>query len=155
MPPAVIARVNLLRRAEPSILTFTDRHGHEIGDYPREPEPVEDDDATVMDYIDDVLPATDAQDEPEIPGVEAEPTSEPTNEPIVEPTGVEVDSDHQELDFNDGFGQQNKETHAPPAMPVPEDPAPPCQGMAACNARVRKPPEKYIPSMKGKSMLLQ
>ncbi len=60
MPPAVIARVNLLGRAEPSILTFTDRHGREIGDYPREPEPLEDDDATVMDYIDDVLPATDA-----------------------------------------------------------------------------------------------
>jgi hypothetical protein len=50
MPPAVIARVNLLGRAEPSILTFTDWHGREIGDYPRELEPVEDDDATVMDY---------------------------------------------------------------------------------------------------------
>jgi hypothetical protein len=67
MPPAVIARVNLLGRAEPSILTFTDRHGCEIGDYLREPEPVEDDDAMVMDYIDDVLPATDAQDEPKNP----------------------------------------------------------------------------------------
>ena len=86
---------------------------------------------------------------PKIPGVEAEPTSEPTSEPIIKPTGVEVDSDHQELDFNDGLGQQNKETQAPPAMPVPEDPALPRQGMAACNARVRKPPEKYIPSMKG------
>jgi len=32
--PAVIARVNLLGKAEPSILTFTDQHGHEIGDYP-------------------------------------------------------------------------------------------------------------------------
>ncbi len=149
MPPAVIARVNLLGRAEPFILTFTDQHGREIGDYPREPESVEDDDATVMDYIDDVLPATDAQDEPKIPGVEAEPTSEPTSEPIVEPTGVEVDSDHQELDFNDGLGQQNKETQAPPAMPVPEDPVPPRQGMAARNTRVRNPPEKYVPSMKG------
>ncbi len=81
--------------------------------------------------------------------MEAEPTSEPTSKPIVEPTGVEVDSDHQELDFNDGFGQQNKETQAPPAMPVPKDPAPPCQGMAAHNARVRKPPDKYVPSVKG------
>jgi hypothetical protein len=44
MPPAVIARVNLLGRAEPSILTFTDRHGRKIGDYPWEPKPVEDDD---------------------------------------------------------------------------------------------------------------
>ncbi len=63
MPPAVIARVNLLRKAEPSILTFTDRHGREIGDYPRELEPVEDDDDPVMEYIDDAIPAIDAQDE--------------------------------------------------------------------------------------------
>ncbi len=84
--------------------TFTDRHGHKIGDYPREPEPVEDDDDPVMEYIDNASPAIDAQDDPEIPGMEPEARSEPTNEPIVEPTGVEVDSDHQELDFNDGLG---------------------------------------------------
>ncbi len=61
MPPAVIVRVNLLGKAEPSILTFTDRHGLEIGDDPRDPEPVEDDDALIEDYFDDVLPAVDAQ----------------------------------------------------------------------------------------------
>jgi hypothetical protein len=49
MPPAVIARVNLLGKVEPSILTFTDRHGREIGDYPQDPEPVEDDDALIVD----------------------------------------------------------------------------------------------------------
>ncbi len=104
MPPAVIARVNLLGRAEPSILTFTDRHGREIGDYPRGPKPIENDDDPVMEYIDNSIPAIDKQDDPKIPGVEAEPTSKPTNKPIVEPTGVEVDCDHQELDFNDGLG---------------------------------------------------
>ncbi len=61
IPPAVIARVNLLGRAEPSILTFTDRHGREIGDYPREPKHVEDDDDTVMEYIDNAIPAIDKQ----------------------------------------------------------------------------------------------
>ncbi len=60
-----------------------------------------------------------------------------------------MDSDHQELAFNDGLGQQDEETQAPPAMPVPEDPAPPRQGMAARNDRARKPPEKLVPSMKG------
>jgi hypothetical protein len=149
MPSAVIARVNLLGRAEPSILTFTVQHGREIGDYPREPKPIEDDDDPVMEYIDNAIPAIDKQDDPEIPGVEAEPTSEPTNKPIVDPTGVEVDCDHQELDSNDGLGQQDKETQAPPAMPAPEDPALPRQEMAACNARVRKPPEELVPSMKG------
>ncbi len=38
---------------------------------------------------------------------------------------------------------------APPAVPVPEDPAPPAQGMVAHNAKVWKPPEKYVLSMKG------
>jgi hypothetical protein len=149
MPPAVIARVNLLGKVEPSILTFTDRHGRKIGDYPREPKPVEDDDDPVMEYIDDAIPAIDAQDEPEIPEVWSEPTGKPTIKPIVEPTEVEMDSDPQEINFDDGLGQQDEAIQAPPAMPVPEDPAPPAQGMAARNTRVRKPPEKYVPSMKG------
>jgi hypothetical protein len=62
---------------------------------------------------------------------------------------MEMDSDPQETNFDDGLGQQDKAIQAPPAVPVPEDPAPPAQGMAARNARVRKPPEKYVPSMKG------
>ncbi len=141
----------MLRKVEPSILTFTDRHGHEIGDYLREPEPIEDDDDPVMEYIDDAIPAIDAQDDLEIPGVWAEPTGEPTSDPVVKPTGVEMemDSDPQETNFDDGLRQQDEAIQAPSAVPVPEDPAPPAQGMAACNARVRKPPEKYVPSMKG------
>jgi hypothetical protein len=78
MPPAVIARVNLLGKVEPSILTFTDRHGREIGDYPRDPEPVEDDDASIVDYFDEVIPAVDAQDDTEIPGVATEPAVKTT-----------------------------------------------------------------------------
>jgi hypothetical protein len=74
MPPAVIARVNFHGKVEPSILTFTDQHGRKIGDYPREPKPVEDDDDPVMEYIDDAIPAIDTQDDPEISGVWAEPT---------------------------------------------------------------------------------
>jgi hypothetical protein len=78
MPPAVIARVNLLGKAEPSILTFTDRHGREIGDYPRDPEPVEEDDALIVDHFDDVLPEVGTQDDTEIPGVVTEPVAKPT-----------------------------------------------------------------------------
>jgi hypothetical protein len=103
MPPAVIARVNLLQKAEPPILTFTDQHGWEIGDYPWDPEPVEDDDASIVDHFDDVLPAVGAQDDTEIPGVVAEP--------VAEPTGVEVDPANdapQETYFDDGPGQQDE-----------------------------------------------
>ncbi len=83
IPPAVIAQVNLLGKAEPSILIFTDQHGREIGDYPRDPESVEDDDDLIVEYFDDVLPAVDAQDDTEISGV--------VTEHAAKPTGVEVD----------------------------------------------------------------
>jgi hypothetical protein len=125
MPPAVIARVKLLGKAEPSILTFTDRHGQEISDYPRDPEPVEDDDALIVDHFDDVLPAVDAQDDTEIPGV--------VTEPVAESTGVEVDPANnapQETYFDDGPGQQDEALpliQIPPAMSI--DPAPLSQGM--------------------------
>ena len=108
----------------------------------------QDDDGLVVEYIDDVLPAVDAQDDPGIPGV--------GNEPAAKPTGVEVDHANvlQETRFDDGLGQQDttltQETTLIQAMPVPADSALPCQGMTTQNARVRKPPEKYIPSMKGK-----
>jgi hypothetical protein len=135
--------VNLLGKAEPSILRFTDRHGREIGDYPRNPEPVEDDDTLIVDYFDDVLPAVDAQDDTGIPGV--------VTEHAAKPTGVEVDPADapQETYFDDGLGQQD-EAIPPIQIPptLPEDPALPSQGMAARNARVSKPHEKYVPSMK-------
>ena len=88
MPPAVIARVNILGRAEPYILTFTNRHGRDIGDYPRELDSPEDEKSSIEEYVADVLPATDAQDNLEIPGV---PTDNTSNEPAIESTGVEVD----------------------------------------------------------------
>ncbi len=75
--------MNLLGKEEPSILTFTDWHGWEIGDYPRDPEPVENEDALIVDYFRDVLPGVDAQDDTEIPGV--------VTEHAAKPTGVEVD----------------------------------------------------------------
>ncbi len=155
MPPAVIARVNVLGKAEPSILTFTDRHGCEIGDYPQD-EPVVDDNGSDVeyDYIDDFL--VESQDDNEIPGVPEESPDEPT--------GVEVDPEDPEpnetnFDVQDGFKQEPQETSheqgtasrptgEPTEAPV-QDPAPPSQGLAARNARVRKPPEKYVPTLKG------
>jgi hypothetical protein len=142
MPPAVIARVNVLGKAEPSILTFTDRHGREIGDYPQD-EPVVDDVGSDVeyDYIDDFI--VESQDDNEIPGVPEESPDEPT--------GVEVDPEPNETNFDvqDGLEQEPQETsHEPTAAPV-QDPAPPSQGMAARNARVRKPPKNYVPTLKG------
>jgi len=51
MPPAVIARVNLFGKNEPSIFTFTDRHDHEIGDHPQDYEPSGNDEDSVVELI--------------------------------------------------------------------------------------------------------
>jgi len=85
MPPAVIARVNVLGKAEPSILTFTDRQGREIGDYPQDDIPVADHDGSdvLYDYIDDFL--VESQDDNDFPGV--------TEEPPDEPTGVDMEAE--------------------------------------------------------------
>ncbi len=77
------------------------------------------------------------------------------------PTGVEVDPEPNETNFDvqDGLKQEPQETSheqetarratsKPTAAPV-QDPAPPSQGMAARNARVMKPPKKYVPTLKG------
>ena len=91
IPPAVIARVNLLGKAEPSIFTLTDRHGREIGDYAKDPELVEEDDALATedvfedeDFIEDVIPAVG------ITGVDNTP-GDPIAGQTAEPTGMDSD----------------------------------------------------------------
>ncbi len=93
MPPAVIARVNLCGKNEPSILTFTNWHGREIGDHPQDVEPSGNDDNSVVNLILDVIPGVDPtpDEDAELPGVDTGFDAKPT--------GVEVDSDYvsQEL----------------------------------------------------------
>jgi hypothetical protein len=81
----------------------------------------------------------------------------------VKPTGVEMDSEAQgyvpELcNKIDDLEQQDSSTlfDVPIAEPTTVSAVPevaqavlPKKGMAACNVRLRKQPEKYIPSMKG------
>jgi len=147
-----------LGKNEPSILTFTDRHGREIGDHPQDVEPGGNDDDSVVDLISDVIPGVDPtpEEDAELPGVDMDF--------YAEPTGVEIDSDYvpQELTEVDGLGQQDPSTAPteepsaePPTEPRVETLAPsPKKGMAARNARNRKQPENYVPSMKGTSTLL-
>jgi hypothetical protein len=75
MPPAIIARVTVLGKSEPSILTFTDRHGCEIGDYPQDEPVVDDEGSENYDYVSDLHDS-------EFAGV--------GEVPLTEPTGVEV-----------------------------------------------------------------
>ncbi len=116
MRPVVIARVNLLGKAEPSLFTFTDRHGREIGDYAKDPELVEEDDAPVTnDFIENVIPAV------EITGVN-NPAAEIATEPTTEPTGVEVEEAPQ-VSFEDGLGEVSQDietTRQPTALDAME-----------------------------------
>ena len=122
----------MLGKHKPSILTFTNRHGREIGDYPLN-EPVDDDNGSVVayDYVDDVLPASEVQDETEIPGV--------SEESCVESTGVEVDPEQvpneANFDLQDELeqvpletsqerGTARQPTGEPTKAPV-QDPVPP------------------------------
>jgi hypothetical protein len=152
----VIAQVNLLGNSEPSILTFTDRRGWEIGDNPPDFEPSGDYNNSVVEHLKDefpgVLPAPDRpEDDDGLPGVDTDFDAEPT--------GVEVHSNYAPQESAEVNGLRQQDTSAAPteepsaeptAMPTVETQAPsPKKGMAACNARNRKQPEKYIPSMSG------
>jgi hypothetical protein len=87
MPPAVIDCVNLLGQCEPAMLTFTNRHGRDIGD--NNPQ-----DTNSVGILDEELiiihPAV------EIPGVDmtTDPaeTAEVDPDIYVKPTGVDMDT---------------------------------------------------------------
>ncbi len=99
------------------------------------------------DYNDDFL--VESQDDNKIPGVPEESPDEPT--------GVEVDLEPNKTNFEvqDGLEQEPQEPQetshelGTERQPTRKPTTAPMQGMAARNARVRKPPKKYVPTMKG------
>ncbi len=88
MPPTVIDHVNLLGQRKPTMLTFTDRHGRDIGDNNSQ-------DANSVGILDDNLIII--QPAMEIPGVDT--TTDPAETAGVDPdfdvkpTGVNMDTD--------------------------------------------------------------
>ena len=125
MPKAVIDRVNQIGKYEPSILTFTNRHGDKIGDTTQDFDPDEDideitgvdEEITGVEQINEVPTVTDDFNN-ELPGVDFDP----------EPTGVEVETNHDDIydpvpqgQDDDGLGQQVHTSEVPtePAEPSP------------------------------------
>ncbi len=98
VPPAVIDCLNLLGINEPSILTFTNRHGQDIGDLAQDFEPrVDEDDNSFVAHPNDELTGVDVHSGvDELPGVD---TGFDTK-----PTGVEVDTGA----YGDAPQEQNK-----------------------------------------------
>jgi hypothetical protein len=115
MPKAVIERVNQIGKDKPSILTFTNRHGDEIGDTTQD-----------FDSIDDNDEITGVEQINEVP---TETTNEPTGVDFdPEPTGVEVETNHDDIydpvpqgQDDNGLGQQVRTSELPnePAEPSP------------------------------------
>ena len=113
MPKAVINRVNQIGKYEPSILTFTNRHGNKIGDTTQDFDPDEDideitgvdEEITGLEQINEVPTATDDFNN-ELPGVDFDP----------KPTGVEVETNHDDIydpvpQGQDDYGLGKKSTH--------------------------------------------
>ena len=109
MPAAVIKRVNQLGKNEPSILTFTNRHGQEIGDTTQDFDPGVNDELTGVDQMGNAEPAgvdTDFDMEPTGVDFDTKPTGVDFD---AEPTGVKVEADHGNV--HDPVPQEQVETH--------------------------------------------
>jgi hypothetical protein len=87
VPPAVIDCINVLDINEPSILTFTNLHGQDIGDLAQDFEPCADEeDDSFVAHPNDKLPGVDVHlGDVELPGVYTDFDAKPT--------GVEVDTE--------------------------------------------------------------
>jgi hypothetical protein len=85
--PAVVDHVNVLGINEPSILTFTNQHGQDIGDLAQDFEPhADEDDNSFVAHPNDKLPVVDVHSgDAELPGVDTDFDAKPT--------GVEVDTE--------------------------------------------------------------
>jgi hypothetical protein len=97
----------------------------------------------------------------EITGVGEVPSTEPTGvkmadlqvpQDVLQGTNADTDFGLEQEPLDDPHERETvrRPTGEPTSAALSQDPAPPLQGMAARNARVRKPPEKYVPSMQGK-----
>jgi hypothetical protein len=154
VPPAVIDHVNVLGINEPSILTFTNRHGQDIGDLAQDFESCADeDDDSFVAHPNDKLPGVDVHlSDAELPGVDMDFDAKST--------GVEVDTEaygdvSQEQNKVYGLVQQDPivaPTEMPSAKPTAEPIAAP-QGSSSPakrrSTRMVKKPSAYTPSMTG------
>jgi hypothetical protein len=163
MPSSVIDCVNFIGWREPSILTFTNRHGQDIGENPQDTglDGIEDLESVVADPTGN----TGVFDGNNIAGVDQDFAVEPTGVDIDEAFEAYVPLEHAEPE--DGLRDQDpsKPEHftmlpmehltVEPTTKVASTPVPiknvasPKKGIYGRNARVRKQPKKYVPSMTG------
>jgi hypothetical protein len=146
MPKTVIDRVNQIGKNEPPILTFTNRHGDEIGDTTQDFDPGEDNDEitgvvdenTGVEQINEVPMETTDDLDGEHTGVDFD----------AEPTGVEDETNHDDIydsvpqgQDNNGLGQQV------PTPGVPTEPSEPSPTRRSTRL-TKQWKQSYIPSHK-------
>ena len=143
MPQSVINRVNFIGRDQPHQAVFADCSGNVIGN----------DDPTYDNYdpvtlnddsLGEILPDA-APDNVYITGVDTEDIVTPESSPVtpVEIPGVDPgDEQQQTVKINDiDISRQQEPTLVEPALPA----------IARRSERQRKPTERYVPSMSGKT----
>jgi hypothetical protein len=144
MTSDVIGRVNLLGRTEQSLLVFTDCLGRAIGDYtPTENVAGDDEESIVNDLYSSIPPAPAG-----MPRVSLVEEGSAEGIPGVDMGGPQVDP-LQEAVFDDAVFDTALDYGLDQEAVTENAVESPNVGMAACNARIRKQPEKYVPSMQG------
>ena len=161
MPQPVITRVNQLAADQPSLLTFTDRHGNEIGDadFISQPEVSYEIPGVVADAVE--IPGVDTADE-------TKPTKYDPNDMLTtpaEPALVDESMSEQPAEFeptNDDIVAPDNDQSIPQPEPAAIESAA-TDGEVAAPAITSSPPgvrrsgrartqtAAYVPSMKGKS----
>jgi hypothetical protein len=169
MPLAVIDRVNMLGHAERSLLELTDCLGQAIGDYMPNVGDAGDNDnndidkSVVNDLYSPVPPATSelagvslvkegstdmipGVDLPAIVDVVSKPPGVDMGGPQADPPQGDALFDDAVFDMELDDGLKAYDLNEPIDKPKAASPK---TGMAACNSRNRKQPQKYVPNMQG------
>jgi hypothetical protein len=141
MPDVVIARGNALGSDQPCQMTFTDRHGHLIGDIEI---PGVDSDEEQEDHFPGVAPAID--DDIEIPGVDVA-----VPEALDEAPAPQVEINDLDIPQDDPAPIElaPPQESAAPAMPTPAVTPVHAQGLRRSNRVRTQAKEAYTPSMTG------
>ncbi len=151
MPKTVIDRINQIGKNEPPFLTFTNRHGNEIGDTTQDFDPGEDIDE--ITGVDEEITGVEQSDE-----VPTETTDDFDGEPTgvdfdAKPTGVDIETNHDDIydpvpqwQDNNGLGQQVHTSEVPtePSGPYPT---------RRSNRLTKQWKQLYIPSTRPLSMM--
>jgi hypothetical protein len=142
LPLLVIDWVNFLDWREPKFLTFTNRHGQNIGDNPQDADSAgNEDEESAVEYPTNTPWVAGVEKNAELTGVDPDIA--------VKPTGVAMDNEAQGCvpearNKIDGLSQQDssKRFGVPSAEPTTVQKVAqailPKKGMAACNVRLRK-----------------